>query len=209
MASATWSGAGLRVPAPIPRHGSFRGLSAAGFHRLHYCDWGDRDNPRVVICAHGSGRHARDFDILAHALSTHHRVVCPDLSGRGERDWLGTSMAESIPQCLADLSVLLSHLDVTRVDWVGTSLGAQLGVNLAALPGSPIRRLVLHDLICDVIPDLGGDWNDNPHPVLHLHGNAPQAMTAEEIDGVSDFLDATPLPHRFPPHTERRALRTA
>ena len=131
---------------PIPRHGSYRGLGVGGFHRLHYCDWGRRDNPRVVICVHGYSRHARDFDVLARALSADFRVICPDLAGRGESDWLGTAMEYSFPQMLADLNVLLSRLDVTEVDWVGTSLGGLLGMYLAAQPGTPIRRLVMNDV---------------------------------------------------------------
>jgi pimeloyl-ACP methyl ester carboxylesterase len=34
---------------------------------------------------------------------------------------------------------------VAAVDWVGTSLGGHVGMEMAALPGSPIRRLVLND----------------------------------------------------------------
>jgi pimeloyl-ACP methyl ester carboxylesterase len=131
---------------PVPRHGSYRGLGVGGFHRLHYCDWGQRDNPRIVICVHGYSRHARDFDVLARALSADFRVICPDLAGRGESDWLGTAMEYSFPQMLADLNALLSRLDVTEVDWVGTSLGGLLGMFLAAQPGTPIRRLVMNDV---------------------------------------------------------------
>lgn len=131
---------------PVPRHGSYRGLGVGGFHRLHYCDWGRPDNPRVVVCVHGYSRHARDFDVLARALSADFRVICPDLAGRGESDWLGTAMEYSFPQMLADLNVLLSRLDVKEVDWIGTSLGGLLGMYLAAQPGTPIRRLVMNDV---------------------------------------------------------------
>ena len=40
-------------------------LNSGGFHRLHYTDWGDPTNPRVVICVHGLTRNCRDFDALA------------------------------------------------------------------------------------------------------------------------------------------------
>jgi pimeloyl-ACP methyl ester carboxylesterase len=33
-----------------------------------------------------------------------------------------------------------------KIDWVGTSLGGLIGIVLAALPGSPIRRLVVNDI---------------------------------------------------------------
>ena len=44
------------------------GLNSSGFHQLHYTDWGDPENPRVVICVHGLTRNCRDFDTLAAAL---------------------------------------------------------------------------------------------------------------------------------------------
>ena len=42
----------------------------------------------VVVCVHGLTRNGRDFDALAAALSDRFRVICPDLPGRGESDWL-------------------------------------------------------------------------------------------------------------------------
>jgi pimeloyl-ACP methyl ester carboxylesterase len=32
------------------------------------------------------------------------------------------------------------------IDWVGTSLGGLIGIVLAALPGSPVRRVVINDI---------------------------------------------------------------
>jgi pimeloyl-ACP methyl ester carboxylesterase len=41
---------------------------------------------------------------------------------------------------------LLARLDAREVHWVGTSMGGLIGLGLAALRGSPIRRLVLNDV---------------------------------------------------------------
>jgi pimeloyl-ACP methyl ester carboxylesterase len=121
-------------------------LGPAGFHRLHATTWGDPRNPRVVVCAHGYSGNARDFDFLARELSGTHRVVCPDVAGRGESGWLSSAMEYSFPQFLTDLNTLLARLDVQEVDWVGTSMGGLLGMMLAAQPNSPIRRLVMNDI---------------------------------------------------------------
>jgi pimeloyl-ACP methyl ester carboxylesterase len=43
------------------------------------------------------------------------------------------------------MSALIARLDVDQVDWVGTSLGGHIGMEIAALSGTPIRRLVLND----------------------------------------------------------------
>ena len=46
-----------------------------GLHRMAYAEWGDADNPRVVLCAHGLTRNGRDFDDLAQVLADDFRVV--------------------------------------------------------------------------------------------------------------------------------------
>jgi len=62
----------------------FFSLGDGGFHRVAYTEWGDHDNPHVVVCVHGLARNSRDFDFLAEALAPDCRVVCMDVVGRGE-----------------------------------------------------------------------------------------------------------------------------
>jgi len=121
-------------------------LNPQGFHRMAYQEWGEPDNPQVLICVHGLARNSRDFDDLARALSSDYRVICPDIVGRGESDWLPPGQLYGIPQYLNDISCLLARLDVEQVDWVGTSMGGIIGMLLAGLPQTPIRRLVLNDI---------------------------------------------------------------
>lgn len=118
----------------------------AGFHELHYCEWGPRDATRVVVCAHGYSGNARDFDELAGALGRQARVICLDVAGRGRSDWLGSPLEYHFPQFLSDANALIARLHAREVDWVGTSMGGLLGMLLAASPGSPIRRLVMNDV---------------------------------------------------------------
>lgn len=125
---------------------SVRCLNPVGFHMMAYKEWGDADNDRVLICVHGLARNSRDFDDLALALSRDYRVICPDIVGRGESDWLPESQEYGIPQYLNDMATLLARLNVDKVDWVGTSMGGIIGMCLAALPNSPIKSLVLNDI---------------------------------------------------------------
>ena len=113
---------------------------------MAYWEWGDPRNPRVVVCVHGLSRQGRDFDRLARDLARDCRVVCPDVVGRGRSDWLADPMGYSIPAYVADMVTLLARLDTESVDWVGTSMGGLIGLGVAALPGSPVRRLVLNDV---------------------------------------------------------------
>jgi pimeloyl-ACP methyl ester carboxylesterase len=119
--------------------------SPAGLHRIAYLEWGEVDNSEVLVCVHGLTRCARDFDKLARALSDRYRVVCPDVAGRGDSDWLADPMLYAIPQYVADMVTLVARLDVEQVHWVGTSMGGLIGMALAAQKTTPVTRLVLND----------------------------------------------------------------
>jgi pimeloyl-ACP methyl ester carboxylesterase len=136
------------VPEPLqPQLRYVRCLTTSGFHRIAYWDWGVPDPDRTVVCVHGLTRNGRDFDEVARALvADGHRVVCPDVVGRGRSDWLDDASLYAIPTYCADLTALLARLDVEQVDWVGTSMGGLIGMAMAAQKGTPIRRLVLNDI---------------------------------------------------------------
>lgn len=135
---------------------SFQGLSSSGFHRISYTEWGDARSAHVVICVHGLTRNARDFDALAQALEFRCRVICPDLVGRGQSDWLERKDEYTYPQYMADMAALIARVTASAdagavIDWVGTSVGGLIGMLLAAAAHNPIRRLVVND-IGPVIP---------------------------------------------------------
>ncbi len=120
-------------------------LSPKGLHRIAYLEWGDPRADDVLVCVHGLGRCARDFDALASAMSDRYRVICPDIAGRGDSDWLADPMLYGFAQYAADMVTLIARLDTGRVDWVGTSMGALIGMGLAAQAHAPIRTLVMND----------------------------------------------------------------
>ena len=128
------------------RFHSVRVLRPTGFHAMAYTQWGDPQNPDVVMCVHGLTRNGRDFDELARALSDRYRVICPDVLGRGRSDQIQDPAGYAYPLYLADMATLIAHLNVETVDWVGTSMGGLIGMMLAATPGNPIKRLVMNDV---------------------------------------------------------------
>lgn len=130
-----------------PRGGEIRFLAADGFHRLAFTAWGEAGVLPPVICVHGLTRTGRDFDRLAAALAARGRhVLCPDMPGRGRSERLTNPALYDIPTYAVACSHLIATLGVEAVDWVGTSMGGLIGMSLAAMPGSPIRRLVLNDV---------------------------------------------------------------
>jgi pimeloyl-ACP methyl ester carboxylesterase len=131
---------------------------AQGGHRMAYWQWGDARSAHVVLCVHGLTRQGRDFDVLAQAIVARAggdvRVVCPDVVGRGESDWLTDPNGYQLPLYAADMLALLARLHakqaIASLDHVGTSMGGLIGLILAGnanlpLP-APIRRLVLNDV---------------------------------------------------------------
>ena len=142
---------------------------ANGGHRMAYWQWGRADSGHVVLCVHGLSRQGRDFDMLARALCEASekkgggfRVVCADVVGRGESDWLKDAMGYQLPLYAADMLALLAHLHadcpITTLDWVGTSMGGLIGIVVAGMPhrangkdeagraAPAIQKLVLNDV---------------------------------------------------------------
>jgi pimeloyl-ACP methyl ester carboxylesterase len=130
----------------VPRQRYVQCVNPRGLHRIAYTEWGDPANPRVLVCVHGLTRSGRDFDRVAAQLSDVYRVVCPDVAGRGLSDWLPDASRYAMPQYVADMVTLIARLDVETVDWFGTSMGGLIGMSLAGLPSTPIRKLLLNDV---------------------------------------------------------------
>lgn len=126
----------------------------AGGHRMAYWQWGDSQATHVVLCVHGLSRQGRDFDVLAQALVGQSggtvQVICPDVVGRGQSDWLKDPSGYQLPTYAADILTLIGVLQPTTLDWVGTSMGGLIGMAICGqqnLPMPvPVRRLVLNDV---------------------------------------------------------------
>ncbi len=128
----------LEVPLP--------GDDKSQTRRLAYTEFGDSSNPNVLVCVHGVSRLGRDFDVIAENLSDTYRVVCPDMAGRGDSDWLENAENYSYPLYLADIAALLERIGADKVHWIGTSMGGLIGMMLAAQKDNPISRLVINDI---------------------------------------------------------------
>ena len=121
-------------------------IPIAGPRILAYVEWGE-PSARPLVCVHGLTRCARDFDFLAQEMVRHgYRVICPDVVGRGDSSWLTDPMDYAVPTYTKHLLMLLAHLQLESLHWVGTSLGGLIGMAIAAMPGSPIERLVLNEV---------------------------------------------------------------
>src|ERR671923_804911 len=87
----------------------FQALGNGAFHRIAYTEWGHPANAHVVLCVHGLARNSRDFDYLAAALTPECRVVCMDVAGRGESDWLENKSEYTFATYQRDAAAMLAR----------------------------------------------------------------------------------------------------
>jgi len=88
----------------------FFSLGDGGFHRNAYTEWGDHDNPHVVVCVHGLRAQPAIFDFLAEALARTAAWCAWMSSGRGDSDWAGQQVRIRVFHLLADAAAMLARV---------------------------------------------------------------------------------------------------
>ncbi len=159
------------LPAERPRSGYVRCRG----REVHYSEWGRADG-HAVIMWHGLARTGRDFDVIASSLSDRYRVVCPDTVGRGLSEWSTDPDAEYCLDVYAETArELADALGITRMHWVGTSMGGALGIRTAATTlAGRIERLVINDI--------GPTFPAAPFERIKTYvGNPPEFATVGEL----------------------------
>ena len=150
-------------------------VTAAGFE-VHVTEWGNRANPALVMW-HGLARTGRDFDEAAEALSDTYFVICPDTIGRGLSSWARRPEIDYSYRSFGDTALgLLDHYGISRLRWVGTSMGGLIGVTLAA---GRLRDRISHLVINDIGPDIPEAGTGR---IASYVGNPPVYDTVAEMD---------------------------
>jgi pimeloyl-ACP methyl ester carboxylesterase len=165
-------------------------LSPAGLHKMAYQEWGDPRNPKVLVCVHGVTRVSDDFDNMARELCREYRVICPDVVGRGRSDRLRDPQHYQVAQYVADMVTLLARLDADTVHWFGTSMGGLIGMGLASMKDTPVRKLVLND----VGPAL------NPAALRRIGEYIGQDVRFDSFDQAMHYIKE--ISASFGPHTD-------
>lgn len=174
---------------------------------MAYWQWGNPAASHVVVCVHGLSRQGRDFDTLATTLvekaQGNIRIICPDVAGRGESDWLKDAMGYQIPSYAADMLALLGQLHaqtpITTLDWVGTSMGGLIGMVVCGQPGLPLPVPVNKLVLNDVGPAI--EWLSIVRIGMYL--GAP--ITFDSVQQAADAMWA--ISTGFGPHTPEQWLQ--
>ena len=100
--------------------------------------------PRVIVLTHGLLMDQRMYTRLAPKLAAAgNRVITVDMLGHGSSDQPHDMTAYSMPQFGRDVVALLDHLDLDQAVIGGTSLGANVALEVAVAAPARVRGLVL------------------------------------------------------------------
>jgi pimeloyl-ACP methyl ester carboxylesterase len=117
---------------------------------MHYLDY-PGPAPAIVLL-HGLSANANEFGgLLDEGLADDHRVIAPDLRGRGRTGKPGSGY--SMGDHAADVIALLDHLGLVKVIMGGHSFGALLSIYLAAHYPDRISRVIVIDAAIVFHPD--------------------------------------------------------
>ena len=116
--------------------------------RLAYTVHGE--GPRVTVLLHGLLFSQRMHEALARELAGRgHRVVTLDLLGHGESDRPTDKWRYSMPAFAGQVVALLDHLGDTEAVVLGTSLGANVALEVAAQAPERLRGMVIEMPVLD------------------------------------------------------------
>src|SRR5580704_12751836 len=103
-----------------------------------------------IVCLPGLARTAADFHPLAAALAADpakpRLVLALDYRGHGQSKYDRNPDNYTLPVALADLSAVLTALEIAPAMFVGTSYGGLLAMMLAASRPTAIAGVILNDI---------------------------------------------------------------
>lgn len=123
-----------------------RGGSVAGSGlTLRYREWGSGgEHAAPLVCLHGIGGIADDWDDLARAFAHQRFVYALDARGHGDSEWSPTAEYTTDAH-FADLVCALDALEIERCVLVGYSMGGGVAMLAAHALGERVERLVVID----------------------------------------------------------------
>jgi pimeloyl-ACP methyl ester carboxylesterase len=165
------------------------GYSTFEGHRLAYETYGR--GKRAVVLIHGLMMSARMQEQLAHALAEDgNMAVTIELPGHGKSDGHRDHLFNwDIPRYAAAIDSVLEDLEITQAVVIGTSLGANLALQLANDNPKRVRGLVIEMPALENAM-IGGPLFFTPFAALAEWAEP----VAQVISGVSRLIPESPLP---------------
>jgi pimeloyl-ACP methyl ester carboxylesterase len=117
-------------------------------HRIEYDSYGSGE--RTIVLVHGLLMNRRMFERLGPALAERgNRAICVDLLGHGRSDRPEDLRLYSMPLFARQVAALLDHLELDAAVVGGTSLGANVALELATREPERAQGLFLEMPVLD------------------------------------------------------------
>jgi pimeloyl-ACP methyl ester carboxylesterase len=117
-------------------------------HRIEYDSYGGGE--RTIVLVHGLLMNRRMFERLGPALAERgNRAICVDLLGHGRSDRPEDLRLYSMPLFARQLAAVIDHLGLDSAVVGGTSLGANVALELATREPDKVRGLFLEMPVLD------------------------------------------------------------
>jgi len=161
-----------------------------GLH-LYYRDYPSANTGHPVLCLPGLTRNAKDFEGVAeHLTAWGHRVIAPDLRGRGRSDYDPNPENYAPAVYIQDILALLKQEGIAKTVVIGTSLGGVIAMVMAKLCPEVLVGVVLNDVGPEADPrgiSLIGASLKNPREFQSWEA----AATAVQTYGAGGYPDFT------------------
>jgi pimeloyl-ACP methyl ester carboxylesterase len=166
-----------------------------GAVEIAYLDEGEGD-PIVLVHGFASSKNVNwVYPTWVSELKKHNRrVIALDNRGHGDSSKLYDSEQYSIGAMAADVRALLAHLNITRTDMMGYSMGARITAYIAYSHPELIRSAIFGGLGMGLIK--GGGPGEN----------VAKALEADSLDDVTDPVGRTFRAFADQTRSDRRAL---
>lgn len=129
----------FREALSVPRK---EGTTELGPKRLHWIEWGHRENQTLVL-VHGFAGHAEWWSFIAPFLADSYHVTAIDLSGHGDSGWAEFYSRESWADEV--LAIASEPQSTSRPILIGHSMGGTVSLAAAATHSDLLGGIVLVD----------------------------------------------------------------
>ncbi len=196
-------------------------------HRLAYTIYGRGDRPMMLL--HGQLLSQTMQEALAMSLAEHgQRVITLDLLGHGQSDRPDDMSLYSMGQYAEQVLALLDHLGIDKAVIAGTSLGANVALEFAALAPDRLQGLMIempvleHGVVAavmifaplleimvlakPVVRAVSAIWGLVPRQRLPLFGRIVVEALAQDHDASASVLQGLVYGRTAPPARLRRTF---
>ena len=157
----------------------------SGALRIHFRDWGNPDNPPLVI-VHGLRDHSHSFDDLSRELSRDYRVYSIDLRGHGDSE---STPYYAFGHFVGDIRNMIRALRLERPIVIGHSFGGEIVGQWAATFTDVARHAgVTNDRYAKGVT--AGDYDNDGDLDLYVSNAGKNRLYRNNADGTfTDVAD--------------------